>query len=178
MKKYKKILIILILIIIYMYTCNITMLPNNIILMQGEKLNLNAIFGINIVNIEAMEASSNLNNSIVEKTGKIDLELNLFNMFSLKDITVNVIPKTTVIPMGKAIGMKMYTNGVLVVGMSEIDGKKPYEKSGIEAGDKIIEIDSEHIDNTDELIECVNKSNGREINILVMIKKKQQVLNQ
>ena len=165
MKKYKKILIILILIIIYMYTCNITMLPNNIILMQGEKLNLNAIFGINIVNIEAMEASSNLNNSIVEKTGKIDLELNLFNMFSLKDITVNVIPKTTVIPMGKAIGMKMYTNGVLVVGMSEIDGKKPYEKSGIEAGDKIIEVNNTKVNNTDELIACVNNSNGKQIEI-------------
>ena len=29
-----------------------------------------------------------------------------------------------VIPVGKAIGMKLYTDGVLVVGMSEIEGKK------------------------------------------------------
>ena len=86
-------------------------------------------------------------------------------MFSLKDITVNVIPKTTVIPMGKAIGMKMYTNGVLVVGMSEIDGKKPYEKSGIEAGDKIIEVNNTKVNNTDELIACVNNSNGKQIEI-------------
>ena len=38
--------------------------------------------------------------------------------------------------------MKMYTEGVLVVGMSEIEGKKPYQNSGIETGDKIIEVNN------------------------------------
>lgn len=165
MKLYKKILIILILIIVYAYICNICMLPDNIVLMQGEFLNLNIIFGINLKSSETMQASSNLNNQIVEKTGKLDLSLNLFDLFSVKDVTVNVIPNTTVIPIGKAIGMKMYTEGVLVVGMSEIEGKKPYEKTGIEAGDTIVEINNIKINSTDDLIECVNSSKGQEIEI-------------
>ena len=165
MKLYKKILIILILIIVYAYICNICMLPDNIVLMQGEFLNLNTIFGINLKSSETMQASSNLNNQIVEKTGKLDLSLNLFDLFSVKDVTVNVIPNTTVIPIGKAIGMKMYTEGVLVVGMSEIEGKKPYEKTGIEAGDTIVEINNIKINSTDDLIECVNSSKGQEIEI-------------
>ena len=165
MKSYKKILIILILIIVYAYICNICMLPDNIVLMQGEFLNLNTIFGINLKSSETMQASSNLNNQIVEKTGKLDLSLNLFDLFSVKDVTVNVIPNTTVIPIGKAIGMKMYTEGVLVVGMSEIEGKKPYEKTGIEAGDTIVEINNIKINSTDDLIECVNSSKGQEIEI-------------
>ena len=165
MKLYKKILIILILIIVYAYICNICMLPDSIVLMQGEFLNLNTIFGINLKSSETMQASSNLNNKIVEKTGKLDLSLNLFDLFSVKDVTVNVIPNTTVIPIGKAIGMKMYTEGVLVVGMSEIEGKKPYEKTGIEAGDTIVEINNIKINSTDDLIECVNSSKGQEIEI-------------
>ena len=136
----KRVLLIFILAIIYVYVCNITMLPSDIILMQGETLNLKTIFGLNVQNEGTMQASSNLNNSIVEETGKMNLNLNLFNLFSVKNVTVNVIPKTTVIPIGKAIGMKLYTKGVLVVGMSEIEGQKPYENSGIETGDKIIEI--------------------------------------
>lgn len=165
MKKLKKILIVIILTLIYIYVCNISMLPNNIILMQGEALNLNTFLGINIKNSNVVTASSNLNNSIVEETGKMELKLNLFNLFSVKDVTVNVIPKTTVVPLGKAIGMKLYTEGVLVVGMSEIEGKKPYENSGIETGDKIIEINNIEISNTDELIQCVNNSNGSNIEI-------------
>lgn len=165
MKIFKKIFLIIILLIIYIYTCNIVMIPDDIILMQGESLNINTVLGIKLKDAQAMQASSNLNNSIMTKTGKKNLKLDLFNFLPVKDVTVSILPKTTVIPIGKTIGMKLYTEGVLVVGMSEIEGKKPYAKSGIEAGDKIIEIDSEHIDNTDELIECVNKSNGKEINI-------------
>ncbi len=177
MKLYKKILFIIILLIVYIYVCNISMLPNNIILMQGDLLKLNTIFGVNIKGNETMQASSNLNNSIVAETGKMDLNLSLFNIFGVKDVTVNVIPKTKVIPIGKAIGMKMYTEGVLVVGMSEIEGQKPYEKTGIEAGDKIIEINKNEINSTDELIECVNNSNGKELEIKYISDEKEEYTN-
>ena len=165
MKFFKRIILICILTIIYVYVCNISMLPNNIILMQGDTLELNTIFGLDIKGSETMQASSSLNNRIVAETGKLDLNLSLFNLFGVKGVTVNVIPKTTVVPVGKAIGMKMYTEGVLVVGMSEIEGQKPYEASGIEAGDKIIEVDNKQISSTDELIECVNNSNGNNVEI-------------
>ena len=175
MKKLKKILIVIILTLIYIYVCNISMLPNNIILMQGEALNLNTVLGVNIKNAKTITASSNLNNSIFEETGKMNLELNLFNLFPVKDVTVNIIPKTTVIPLGRAIGMKMYTKGVLVVGMSEIEGQKPYENSGIETGDKIVEINNQKINNTDELIACVNSSNGEKIEITYVSDNEEEV---
>ena len=165
MKFYKKLFIIFILLIVYTYICNICLLPSDIILMQGDTLNLNTLYGLNVENSETLQASSNLNNSIASETGKVDLRLNLFNIFEVKNVSVSVIPKTTVIPLGKAIGMKLYTEGVLVVGMSEIDGKKPYEKSGIEAGDTIVEVDNIEINSTDELIECVNSSNGKKLEI-------------
>ena len=93
MKKLKKFLLIIILLIIYTYVCNISMLPSNIILMQGETLNLDTILGINVKNTETLQASSNLNNNIVEKTGQLNLNLELFNLFPVKDVTVNVILK-------------------------------------------------------------------------------------
>ena len=177
MKKFKKILIVIILTLIYIYVCNISMLPNNIILMQGEVLKLNTVLGVNIKNAKTITASSNLNNSIFEETGKMNLELNLFNLFPVKDVTVNIIPKTTVIPLGKAIGMKMYTKGVLVVGMSEIEGQKPYENSGIETGDKIVEVNNVKINNTEELIACVNSSKGESIEITYISDNEEEVAN-
>ncbi len=177
MKFLKKILIVILLLIIYIYVCNISMLPNNIILIQGEQLKLDTILGINVKNAETMQASSNLNNSIVDETGKMTLNLSLFNLFPVKDVTVNVIPKTSVIPLGKAIGMKMYTEGVLVVGMTEIEGKKPYENSGIETGDKIIEVNNQEINNTDELIACVNSSKGETVEIKYISDTEEKVAN-
>ena len=176
MKLIKKVIFVFSLTIIYVYVCNISMLPNNIILMQGEALNLNTIFGLNISS-EAMQASSNLNHSIVQETGAMSVSLNLFNFLPVKDMTVNVIPETTVIPLGKAIGMKLYTDGVLVVGMSEIQGQKPYEGSGIEAGDTIVEIDNVKINSTNELIQCVNSSNGKSVEIKYISDEQEKTAN-
>ena len=168
MKLYKKILIVLFLLVIFVYICNITLMPNNLILIQGETLDLKTIYGITVGRKQegkVLQASSNLNKNKVNDTGKIEVSLNLFGNIPVKKMDVNVIPKSKVVPVGKAIGMKLYTEGVLVVGMSEINGKKPYENSGIQVGDAIIEINNEQIENTNDLIETVNKSNGKTVEV-------------
>ena len=78
--------------------------------------------------------------------------------------------KRYVNPIGRTVGLKLYTNGVLVVGMSEIDGDNgnkytPYSESGIKEGDMIKEINGQEISNTQELINIVYSSNGNEISI-------------
>ena len=168
MKLYKKIIIVLLLLIIFIYVCNISLLPSNYIIMQGENLNIFTIIGLSIKeksNSQTLQTASNINKTKVNEIGKINLSLNLFNTFSIKDINVNVVSKTKVIPMGNAIGMKLYTDGVLVVGMSEIEGKKPYENSGIKEGDRIVQIDKNEISNTEQLMEAVNKCNGNEVSV-------------
>ena len=177
MKLYKKILIVLFLLVIFVYICNITLMPNNLILIQGETLDLKTIYGITVGRKQdgkVLQASSNLNKNKVNDTGKIEVSLNLFGNIPVKKMDVNVIPKSKVVPVGKAVGMKLYTEGVLVVGMSEINGKKPYENSGIQEGDAIIEINNEQIENTNDLIETVNKSNGKTVE--VKYKRKEQTI--
>ena len=176
MKKIKIYLLLIIAIIALIYASNITAIPDSLILFQGETLQLNTILGIQIKeknsqNDGIVEASSSLNekNIISEETGEVELELSILGSIPLKEVSVNVIPKTSVIPVGTSIGLKLYTNGVLVVGMSEIDSLdkkvKPYENSGIEEGDMIIEIDEKQVSSTAELIQTVNHSEGREIAI-------------
>ncbi len=170
MKKTFKILLIVCLFFLYAYVYNIAAIPQNIILSEGENINFKLALGLGLQNSDDYEAtwvSSNLNKS---KVGNNKVELKLFNSIAVKDINVSVIPTTTVIPVGKAIGMKLYTKGVLVVGMSEIENEerikeKPYENSGIEEGDSIIAINNEEINTTDELIQQVNNSNGESLKI-------------
>ena len=120
--------------------------------------------GIEIEDNEpAIETSSN-------QGGRKSVEVNFFNNIPIKNIDVNILPKTKVIPVGNIAGVKLYTNGVLVVGMSEIEGKnnekyKPYENTGIEEGDTILKINDILINSTDELVHNVNKSNGEDIKI-------------
>ncbi|MBR3325042.1 MAG: PDZ domain-containing protein [Clostridia bacterium] len=73
-------------------------------------------------------------------------------------------------PIGRAVGLKLYTNGVLVVGMSELENVygelvKPYDNTGIKEGDLIKEINGKELKNVSELIDIVNNSNGNDVSI-------------
>lgn len=178
LKKIKPFLLILFLLVIYIYVCNITFLPDSVVIFQGEELNFKTIYGLRVNRKEnynssytAMQTSTNLSEKVSDNVGTINLSLDLFGRIPLKEIDVNVLPRTTVIPLGNSVGLKLYTNGVLVVGMSEIIGEdnlnhKPYESTGIEEGDRIIQINNVAIKNTEELIDCVNKSKGKELKIV------------
>ena len=162
MKKFLKILTVSILITILLYVCNIDNIPNNIVLFEGENLEISKLLGIKteIEKLETIETSSNINGQ--SKTAKVNVKIGNINV---KNIDVNIMSKEVIIPSGELIGLKLYTNGVLVVGMSEIDGEKPYKDSGIEEGDRIIKINEKTIDSTNDLINEVNKSKGETLNI-------------
>ena len=117
-----------------------------------------------------MPTSSNVNNQNIDYAKKENYEVSLLDKFTIKTIEANVIPKTKVIPVGVTVGLKLHTNGVLVVGMSEIKDInntkiKPYETSKIQEGDMIIEANGTPITSTNDLIKTVNLSNGNNVNI-------------
>ena len=164
-------LVILMLFIILVYVTNISSIPNNLILLQGENLKLKTLLGLSISDTDGqtVEAVNSDNTKVSNKIGKMDLSLNLAG-FTVKDLTVNVIPNTVVIPSGEAIGLRLYTSGVLVVGMSEIQGQDnnnytPYKNSGIKEGDMITKVDDESVTCTSDLITKVNESNGNAVKI-------------
>ena len=157
---------------IYVYICAIDAIPEKIIIFEGEDLNIKKIFGISIEeknDQSSILTSADGNSNDIINNNKENLEVKLFN-FNVKNIDVSIIEKTQVIPIGLVSGIKLYTSGALVVGMSEIKGLdnqkyKPYEGSGIEEGDTIIQIGENEINNANDLINVVNQSNGEELNI-------------
>lgn len=165
MKKIKRAILIFLLLIILAYTTNITAIPNSVIIFQGEELNLGTTFGLYLKEKEdkTVQTSSTIDNKNV--LSKKTITISLFNLFDIKDLEINTIPETTVIPLGNLVGLKLYTNGVLVVGKSEINGQKPYANTGIEEGDIIVEINQKEITCTSDLIETVNDSNGQDLRI-------------
>ena len=180
---YKLLIFIIILLIILAYVTNITSIPNSIILFQNQDFNIQPIFGITLeetipVGAEIVNSKlSTLQNENLPKTfpnvqstiSEKEYNLSLLG-FNLKKIKVNIIPNTKVIPLGNIAGLKLYTKGVLVVGVSQIEGEdnkvyKPYEEAGIKQGDTILEINDELIETTEELIACVSKCKGNDIKI-------------
>ena len=174
--------IIIILLTTYLYTLSIQSIPDNIVIFEGETINLKTILGIKADLTEKnkeIETISRNQTKPINTTGKKVLKLSLFENIFVKNVDVDVLPRTKVIPVGSVAGIKLYTSGVLVVGMTEIQGidnkkYKPYENSGIQEGDRIISINNKDIENTEELLNTVNSSNGNEIQIQYIHEQKTQ----
>ena len=168
-----KILLIFLLLIIYTYVVLIQSIPDNIVIFEGESISLKTMLGLKAYitdKDEVIETLSSNQTSVINSAGKRTVSLSLFENIFLKNVNVDVLPKTTVIPVGSIAGIKLYTSGVLVVGMAEIQGidnkkYKPYENTGIEEGDTIISINNSKIESTEELIEKVNSCNGNSVEI-------------
>lgn len=91
--------------------------------------------------------------------------LKLFGLFPLKDVKVKVVDQPLVIPCGIPFGIKMYTDGVLVVSMSDVDTStgpfNPARSAGIKTGDVIVSIDGKTVTTTEQVADIVEESGGK-----------------
>lgn len=175
-EKKLNIFFIFVLLLILIYVVNITSIPENIILFENEKINIPIMLGlrleetVQVTTVLGERISQNIEDYFeLDKKNENRYNISLLGV-TLKTITTNIIPQTKVIPLGNLIGLKLNTKGVLVVGMSEIKGEdnkiyKPYENTGINQGDSIIEINDVQVNTTEELISCVSKCKGEKIEI-------------
>ena len=158
MKKFKFILTIFLLLIIYLYVSYITLIPDNIVLLNREKIKFRSMPAIEIVET----TMTSLNNSNIT-----NLEFKLFGSILLKSSTMTKMENVKVVPVGKIIGLKLYTNGILVVGTSENE-ENVKKHLNINPGDIILEINGKILNTIDELKENVNKSKGNSIELKIL----------
>lgn len=171
MKYFKGTILLFVLFFVFIYTISIDNIPQNIQVFSGEEVKIATLWGIDISKEDnSVQASSNLSSNVFNEPGETQLNVSLFEKIKLKTINVKVLEDIEVIPVGEVVGMKLYTNGILVVGTSAIEGTdgqmhKPFQDTGIQEGDSIIRVNDIKINNTDELMDEINKTNDKEIKI-------------
>lgn len=153
MKKLRKIITIFCLIIIYVYFCNIYNFPSKIIVKENSKLELKLCPFINFRGIT--QTSTGENNDY-------KLELSIAGI-KIKELDVDIIEDIKLVPVGQVIGIKLYTDGVMIVGVSEIEDingniRKSVDKDEIKEGDRIVSINNIEINNIQDLKNEINKN--------------------
>lgn len=114
-----------------------------------------------------------------EKTQSVDYQgvsaqkttLKLLGTIPVKDVGITDKPSGTVFVSGEAFGIKLYTDGVIVVGTKdvELDDKtvNPAKEAGICVGDVIISINGINVYSSDDVIDAINNNNGLDYRIKV-----------
>ena len=83
--------------------CNVYF-PQNIRVMKGESVAIPEGFAY------TLDVSGN-----TEKYGDYDATVKLLGLIPVKEVMVNVVPEKVLSPCGKAVGIKMFTKGLICV---------------------------------------------------------------
>ena len=86
-----------------------------------------------------------------------DLKTNPYVLTKIDDNQVIETEGKYIIPGGQTIGVQLKTKGVLVVGLADIVSTdqlsiSPAKIAGMQIGDKILSIDSHHVEGTDDIL--------------------------
>ena len=107
-------------------------------------------------------------NSKPENIGEeFNVELKAFGIIPFSTVSVEVVDELQVAVLGTPFGMKLYTEGVLVIDMTDVETEKgnvnPAKDAGIIKGDYIVSVDGRKISTNEELSAAVEASAGNEM---------------
>ncbi len=105
---------------------------------------------------------------------KAKASLMLLGILPVKEVTLNVIPDIKVVPSGEAIGVKIESKGVLIVGLSSITDAKgrkcsPAADAGFEVGDKIMNINGNQVEKEKDIVDYLNNRQNKDEKIKVIV---------
>ena len=167
---------------------NIKEIPSELQIFEGDAhiINFGLPFSVKIEgdNVDALkfngstlkeQTSFNMKQPLTIETvdeGNTELVFKLFGVLPIKQMRIMVQPAKKIFPGGNSIGVSLYTQGALVVGISEVmdpEGHTHYPagEAGLRPGDIIEKINGVYVENAEHLSELVNrlKDSGIELDV-------------
>ena len=106
-----------------------------------------------------------------QSVGGQNSDLTLLGVIPVKSETVRAADEDTVLVSGDSFGIKLYTDGVMIVGTKDVsvNGKtvNPSKEAGISVGDIIVSINGEKVYSSDRVSEILNDNNGEAFQIKI-----------
>ncbi len=105
------------------------------------------------------------------KEGSYQMEVRLFGFLKVKDVQVDVVDESYVIPCGTPVGIYLKSDGILVIGTGTLtgaDGMEVEPAYGIlRSGDYIEAINGKPLSKKEELVEAVNQAGTERVTLKI-----------
>lgn len=180
----KFILFVLILMALVSYTITLFVIPGSITILAGEdyKISFKSPLLIQIhsqSNILRVSDSKDTPISAFEKPynlmateeGNAEIGLSMLGIIPVKTVEVRSIESKKVFASGAPIGIKLKTNGIIIINVSGVfleDGTKiiPAENAGLLTGDVLIKAGGKDLKNISDLTGIIKNSGGKPVDII------------
>lgn len=149
-------------------------LPDHILLEPGQALLLPRF-----AYIEPL-GSGNTQNVVSTRTvGSYQTTLSIGGVFPVKTVQAVITPRRTVTVCGTPFGVKMFSEGALIVGFTDINGTdgvpmNPAKEAGLRLGDRVICIGDTTTESNDEVKAALDAAAGKPVRVVYVRDGEQQ----
>lgn len=138
-------------------------LPDSFTVTRGQRFHIGRLVG------EEDADSRSVGLPLVSEGQPYRTRLRLASVIPLKEVTVSVVDTPVVMVCGTPFGIKLYTDGVLIVGMSDVTtvagDVNPAAAAGVCIGDTILSIDGEAVSTNKDVSRIINACRGRAVTL-------------
>ena len=148
---------------------NLSVFSDDTDFLSAENINLPFVSA----NIDSISASKQVDSKTdsVAFVRSLSAETRVFGVVPLKKVTVDVYDEIKLIPGGMPFGVKLYTDGIIVVGINEVEcesGKKsPATDCGLKLRDVITGVNGSPVNTADEVSSAIEQSGGNPVSLTV-----------
>ena len=140
--------------------------PDHYYNVEGETFSVSSMFGIQVNTSyeEDAAAQAGTDAPVSQQVG-----FSLFGIIPIKTATVDTVPEIMLAPCGTPFGVKILTDGVIVVGLNDIttaDGTvNPGKQANIQTGDIIYKINGVEVSSNDDVAKAISSSKGETVSV-------------
>lgn len=138
-------------------------LPDSVIAYSLGELTIDKIYSMRVSMNDYVGYTSDT------RVSALDGEIRLFGVIPVKSARVVKTEERDVLLGGECFGIKLYSDGVMVVGTKDVEtaqGKlNPAKAAGIEKGDIIISVNGEKMLSSEQVEEVFNDNNGKSYDV-------------
>ncbi|SDA09463.1 stage IV sporulation protein B [Ruminococcus sp. YE71] len=98
-------------------------------------------------------------------SGSRQVSLRLFGSVPIKEVRETAVERPTLIACGQAFGIKLVTDGVMVIDLKKLSGRCPASEAGLRIGDVIEEVNGERVGSNSRISELIRSSRGEDCTI-------------
>lgn len=139
------------------------LLPDRFTVSQGQAVQVGDLV------VSAPTGSQRAVTASVPVGGQYRTGLSLMGLIPLKEVAVTVTEEKTVMVCGTPFGIKLYTDGVLVVSLADVTTAagqvNPAAAAGVCVGDTVVAVNGQKVTTSRQLSQLINQCGGQKITL-------------
>ena len=120
---------------------------------------------------ERAQKSAEVNIGAEGSVGSRNVTVSLFGVIPIKQVQVTVTKTDEVLVLGVPFGLKVYSEGAMVVGFNDVDthsgSVNPALNAGIKTGDIITYINGKYVESSEDVRTAILESGGKTLNFKI-----------